>query len=298
MKMTRSWGMAFLHRGLGVRRTLILAILAGGIWAFVQLDLKLADLVPTSGGMRVAWAFFSRALSPAIVYEAEFVPSDTPPLLWKALQAAGTTVVFASAAMSLALIWGLLLGFLASTSWWVGDPAGGAGPVTAFVRRSIAPVVYGSTRVLIAFMRSIHELIWAVLFLAAFGLSHLSAAIAIAIPFGGTLAKIFSEMIDEAPRDVAYAYRGSGASATQVYLFGLLPRALPDMIAYSFYRFECALRSSTILGFFGYPTLGFYIAASFENLHYGEVWTYLYTLLVLVILVDWWSGALRKRFVA
>ncbi len=105
-------------------------------------------------------------------------------------------------------------------------------------------------------------------------------------------------MIDEAPRDVAYAYRGSGASATQVYLFGLLPRALPDMIAYSFYRFECALRSSTILGFFGYPTLGFYIAASFENLHYGEVWTYLYTLLVLVILVDWWSGALRKRFVA
>jgi phosphonate transport system permease protein len=147
-------------------------------------------------------------------------------------------------------------------------------------------------------MRSIHELIWAVLFLAAFGLSHLSAAIAIAIPFGGTLAKIFSEMIDEAPRDVAHALRGSGASAPQVYLLGLLPRALPDMTAYAFYRFECALRSSAILGFFGYPTLGFYIAASFENLHYGEVWTYLYTLLVLVILVDWWSGALRKRFVA
>ncbi len=67
MNMTRSRGMAYLHKGLGVRRTLILAILAGGIWAFVQLDLKPADLVPTSGGMRVAWAFFFRALSPAIV---------------------------------------------------------------------------------------------------------------------------------------------------------------------------------------------------------------------------------------
>jgi phosphonate transport system permease protein len=198
--------------------------------------------------------------------------------------------------MSLALISGLILGFLASTAWWVGDPAGGQGSTQIFLRRSVAPIIYGSTRVLITLMRSIHELLWAVLLLAAFGLSHLSAAVAIAIPFSGTLAKIFAEMIDEAPRDVAEAYRGSGASSSQVYLLGLLPRALPDMIAYAFYRFECALRSSAILGFFGYPTLGFFIAASFENLHYGEVWTYLYTLFFLVTVMDWWSGALRKRF--
>lgn len=291
-------GLVLFRNGLGMRRILILGILVAGIWAFSELQLKPANLVPTPGGVRIAGEFFSRALSPAISYEADFVPRDTPPLLWKALQAAATTVVFASAAMSLALVWGLILGFLASTAWWIGDPVGGPGPVGLFLRRSVAPMVYGGTRVLIACMRSIHELIWAVLFLAAFGLSHLSAALAIAIPFGGTLAKIFSEMIDEAPRDVAHALRGSGASSPHVYLLGLLPRALPDMTAYAFYRFECALRSSAILGFFGYPTLGFYIAASFENLHYGEVWTYLYTLFFLVTLVDWWSGALRRRFVA
>ena len=75
----------------------------------------------------------------------------------------------------------------------------------------------------------------------------------------------------------------------------MLPRALPDMGAYAFYRFECALRSSAILGFFGYPTLGYYISLSFENLYYREVWTYLYALVLLVALVDWWSGALRRR---
>ncbi len=202
-------GQALFRHGLGMRRILILGILVAGIWAFSELQLKPTDLVPTPGGVRIAWEFFSRALSPAIIYEADFVPRDTPPLLWKALQAAATTVVFASAAMSLALVWGLILGFLASTAWWIGDPAGGQSPVGHFLRRSVAPVVYGGTRVLIACMRSIHELIWAVLFLAAFGLSHLSAALAIAIPFGGTLAKIFSEMIDEAPRDVAHALRGS-----------------------------------------------------------------------------------------
>jgi ABC-type phosphate/phosphonate transport system permease subunit len=44
--------------------------------------------------------------------------------------------------------------------------------------------------------------------------------------------------------------------------------------------------------------LGYFIAASFENLYYGEVWTYLYTLFFLVAVVDWWSGALRRRLVA
>jgi len=137
-----------------------------------------------------------------------------------------------------------------------------------------------------------------VLCLAAFGLSELSAVIAIAIPYSGTLAKVFSELIDEAPRDAAHALRAAGASPVAVFIVGLLPRALPDCAAYALYRFECALRSSAVLGFFGYPTLGFFISASFENLHYGEVWTYLYTLLLLVVVVDWWSGAVRRRLVA
>ena len=53
-----------------------------------------------------------------------------------------------------------------------------------------------------------------------------------------------------------------------------------------------------ILGFFGYPTLGYYIAASFENLHYGEVWTYIYAMFLLVAVVDWWSGSFRRSFAA
>ena len=79
---------------------------------------------------------------------------------------------------------------------------------------------------------------------------------------------------------------------------GLLPRALPDLAAYAFYRFECALRSSAVLGFFGFPTLGYYLSASFENLHYGEVWTYLYALFLLVAAADLWSGVLRRRLVS
>jgi phosphonate transport system permease protein len=151
-------------------------------------------------------------------------------------------------------------------------------------------------RVAIALMRSIHELLWAVLLLAAFGVHPLTAVLAIAIPYSGTLAKVIAEMIDEADRDAAAALRDLGGTSGQVYFVGLVPRALPDIGAYAFYRLECGLRSSAVLGFFGFPTLGYYIAASFENLHFNEVWTYLYTLGLLVALFDGWSGAVRGRW--
>jgi phosphonate transport system permease protein len=245
--------------------------------------------------LQLAKEFFARALSPALQYQSPNLPSGIIPLPWKAAQAAFQTVLFAAAAMTLAVPAGLLLGFLAASSWWTQDPAGGGSRWFKLLNRTIRPALYSAARALIAVMRSVHELMWAVLFLAAFGLLHLSAVIALAIPFAGVLAKIFSEMIDEAPRESAYALRGSGASPPQVFLFALLPRALPDMTAYTFYRFECALRSSAVLGFFGFPTLGYFIAASFENLYYGEVWTYLYALFALLVVVEWWSGLIRRR---
>lgn len=281
---------------IGRRGVLLLAIAAAGVAAYLSLGLSLSHLTPRGSGARVLVDFFSRALTPALSYESD-VPPGTLPILLKAFSAMRRTIVFAAAAMSLAVLFGLLLGFPASTAWWAGDPAGASTRLGRFFRRSVAPVIYGGTRTLIALMRSVHELLWAVLLLVAFGFNTFSAVIAIAIPYGGTLAKIFSEMIDEAKRDSAEALRATGAAPAQVFFFGLLPRALPDMAAYTFYRFECAVRSSAILGFFGFETLGYHIKASFDNLHYGEVWTYLYTLVFLVVILEVWSSGLRRRFV-
>ncbi len=277
---------------------MLLSIAVAGIWAALWLGLDPREILPNSGGMQVAREFFARAFSPALTYESSTAVPGAAPLLVKALGAAHRTVIFAGAAVSLALVIGLPLGFLSSTIWWESDPADAESRPIRFLRRSVAPVIYGSCRTLATIMRSIHELLWAVMFLAAFGLSNLTAVIAIAVPFGGTFAKIFSELLDEAPRDSAMALRGGGATSLQVFLFGVVPRAQSDMTAYAFYRFECALRSAAILGFFGYPTLGYYIAASFENLHYGEVWTYLYVLFLLIVAADWWSGSVRRRFAA
>ncbi len=289
-----SQAVAALSRPRGGRGVALLSILVAGVVAFFSLGLDLRDLIPDRGGLTVLGKFFSRALSPALTYEASFVPEGTQPLLLKAIGSVFKTVLFAAAGLGLALLLGVVLGFFASNAWWVGDVSGNRNPIFRWVRRSMLPVVFVSARVLIAVMRSIHELLWATLFLAAFGLSDTTAVLALAIPYGGMLAKVFSEIVDEAPRDTVLALKGLGASPLQVFFFGLVTRAAPDLLAYLFYRFECAVRASAILGFFGYPTLGYYLAASFENLHYGEVWTYLYVLIALVSLLDWWSSAFRR----
>jgi phosphonate transport system permease protein len=265
---------------IGTRGGVLIAIAIAGVVAFASLGLGPSQLVPQRGGLEVVRGFFARAVSPALSYEASYVPEGVAPIWAKALGAAGKTVIFAAAAMSLALVLGIVLGYPASAA------------------AGLPRAVYGATRLLISSMRSVHELLWAVLFLAAFGLTPFSAVVALAIPYGGTLAKIFSEMVDEAPRGSAQALSAAGATRAQAFFFGLVPRALPDMSSYAFYRFECAVRASAVLGFFGYETLGYFIRASFENLHYGEVWTYLYTLLGLVVMIDLWSGSLRRRFVA
>lgn len=271
---------------LGRRGLILLLIVAAAVFAWQGLGLSLGQLgAGNGGGWSLAGDFFGAALSPALHYEAELVPAGTTHFLLRVLESVRATVVFAAAGMSLALVLGLVLGCLASEAWWEGS--GRIGTSLRWVLRA-----------LIVMMRSVHELLWAVVFLAAFGAAPATAVIAIALPFGGTLAKVFSEMIDEAPRRPSQALLALGATPAQRFLFSLLPSAAPDMASYAFYRFECAVRSAAVMGFFGIPTLGYFLKLSFENLHFREVWTYLYALIAVVLLLEGWSALLRRRFVA
>jgi phosphonate transport system permease protein len=279
---------------IGTRRYLLLGIFAAGVLALVMLGLRPGQLIPSPGGLRFFGEFFSAALSPALAYESE-VPAGTRPLLLKVLDASLVTLRFAATATSLSLLLGAILGFFASASWWADDLPGDPIPIRRILRRKVAPAIYTATRILIACLRSVHELLWALVILAAFGLTPLAAVLAIVIPYTGTFAKVISELVDESPRSAADALRAGGASAVQVHLVARLPAAVPDITAYVLYRFECAIRSSAVLGFLGIPTLGYYIPLAFEESHHRELWTYLYALIALVIIFDLWSSKIRRR---
>jgi len=270
---------------LGRRTVLVTALLVLGTLSGLAVGLRLGDLVPSGRGWELTLDFLAAALRPALDHEAAAVPPGTPPFPLQVGAALLRTVAYALAAMSLAMAAAVPLAFLASSAWWRGRGRFGA-------------AVRWTVRGLVVFLRSVHELLWAILFLAAFGLSPATGLLALALPYTGILAKVWSEILDEADPRPAAALEALGASPATRFLFGLLPVALPDVAAYAFYRLECCVRSAAVLGFFGIPTIGFLVARSFENLHYREVWTQLWALVAVVLVLEGWSARLRRRFVA
>ena len=195
-----------------------------GIGAAASLGLFRSSPFPGESGLDTADRFFSRALSPTLTSEDPSLEGERS-LLPNLQKGFLKTITVAAASLGLSLVLGLLLGFLGSTAWWRGAPPGGPRALR-WVRRTIAPLLYGVTRVFISVLRSVHEVIWAIVLLAAFGVSDVTAVVALTIPYSGTLGKVFAEIIDEAPRGAALALRSSGAGPAQVFAVGLLPRAI------------------------------------------------------------------------
>ena len=205
-----------------------------------------------------------------------FNPNLSTEILQIAFLASWQTLVYAVAGIGLALIIAIILGVLSS----------------GVLYKSV--VVKTFARSLLGFMRAIHELIWAWLFVAAIGLSPLAAIFALAIPYGGTLGRVFSDLLQDVSDPKIEALKTSGASPIQQLFYGYLPSAFSNMLSYTMYRLECAVRSSSILSFIGLGGLGFQIQISLQDLKYNEVWTFLFFLIGLVMLIDWWSNLVRR----
>jgi phosphonate transport system permease protein len=272
----------------GVKRWVLAGLALIFLVCAWSLGLTPAGLVPPDAQhWERTGEFFRAALNPAFDYEDPNVPADADSIWWKGLKGVFLTLKFAFGAMSLAVPTALVLGFFGSSAWWP-EPCGSR---TRLILRSI----YLISRFFMSLIRSIHELIWALLILSAMGVSPLAGMVALALPFSGTLGKVFSELIDEETRDAAQALKAIGHDPVQTFLVGIFPRALPNLITYCFYRFECALRSSAVLGFVGIETIGLYIELSHEEFYYREVWTYLYLLIAMIVVVDLWGAAIRRR---
>lgn len=253
------------------------------ILTLVMLAVFIASLFSVEWGKNL---FHSGGLTTILqMVEGMFSPDLSTEILQLAVISTWRTLTYAVGGMTLALLIGVIFGILSS-----GILASKRG-TGYFLSRSVF-------RGLLSFMRAIHELVWAWLFVAATGISPFAAIFAIAIPYGGILGRIFSDMLNEVAEHPLNALRASGATRMQQLIYGYIPIAAPDLISYVFYRFECAIRSSAIMSFIGLGGLGFQIQLSLQDLKYDEVWTFLYFLIGIVIIVDIWSQLLRKRLVS
>ena len=264
--MRRSVGRSRLLQGRGLLTVILLLAFA---WSIASVEWR-ADLVHP-GGLSALSQFA----------EGLFRPDLSPEVLVSGVRESWRTVAYAVAGLTVALAIGAPLGVIAS----------GTLVRATSTRRYNTAVV----RLLLAFLRSIHELVWAWLFVAAIGLSPMAAVLALGIPYGGILGRIYAELLQDVAEAPLRALRSSGASEWRVFWYGRLPMVLPDILSYTFYRLECGVRSAAIMSFIGLGGLGHQIQLALDDLDYSRAWTFLLFLAALVAVVDVWSSRVRNR---
>jgi phosphonate transport system permease protein len=215
------------------------------------------------------------------IFGSIFTPELSPSFLRLALDATWKTLTFAVAGVTLAVGFGLPLGVVASG--------------VLFREGRIRTISIVSVRFVLAFLRSIHELVWAWLFVVAIGLSPMAAILALALPYSGILGRLYADFLNDVPQHPLTALRTSGASEFEVLAYGRIPMALPDMLSYTFYRFECGVRSAAILSFVGIQGLGYQIQISLNDLIYDQVWTLMFFLVAVIVVIDVWSSVVRRN---
>ncbi len=230
----------------------------------------------SAGGAQMSWGELANGMPQIGDFLARSVPPDWSvlPRLWAP---AIETVQIAIWGTLLSVVLALPLSFIAASnlhSWH-------------WLRRI--------TRQFLNVVRSINELILALVFVSAVGLGPFPGVLALALHGMGMLGKFFAESIEEIDHGPLEALRSAGASQLQVIAFGVVPQAITAWIAVVLYRFEVNLRSATVLGMVGAGGLGFELVASLKLFQYQETATCIIVITAMVVVADLISNALRSR---
>jgi phosphonate transport system permease protein len=146
-------------------------------------------------------------------------------------------------------------------------------------------------------LRSINEMVFAMIFVAAVGLGPFPGVLALFVHTTGVLAKLFAEAVETIDPGPVEGVRATGASALQEIIFGVIPQVMPLWISYSLYRFESNVRSATVVGMVGAGGIGVILWESIRGFQFPETCAVMLIIIVTVSALDLASQAVRKRFI-
>ena len=252
-----SWRFAEVHPGVLFRRATLIAL-----WNF------LIGLFPPDLSFN-----FLRTVSTAVVQ----------------------TIATAVAGTLLSIALALPLAVLSTGTLWnrgvlVSAEIGGLGyKARAIVSRLV--------RAILGFMRAVPDLVWALLFVAALGLGPLAGTLALTVAYTGVLGRVYADVFEHVDSQPLEALQSTGATRLQIFLRGVWPQAIPHLVAYSLYSFECCVRAAAVLGFVGAGGIGYEISVSMKLFEYGQVLTLLLVFIALLAVTDFASRLVRTRLV-
>ena len=245
-------------------------------------------------------------VQPLLLFEAEgrhniwkFVAGMFPPdLSWNFLSLLGRPIL-ESIQISLmgtfmAVAIGFPLGLLATSSLTFKGILNEREMTGSRPRALLHRASYLLARAVLSLFRTIPEFVWAFMFVRAVGLGPFPGVLAIGISYAGMLGKVYSEILEHVNPGPLEALQATGASKLTIILYGLMPQALPNVVSYTLYRWECAVRASAILGFVGAGGIGQQLEISMRMFNFNQVFTLVAILFVMVAGVDALSAMARR----
>ena len=146
-------------------------------------------------------------------------------------------------------------------------------------------------RFFLTIIRSLHEVIWGILLMQIYGIDFSIGIIAICIPYIAVNSKVFAEQLETIDYRSFESIKELNAPKFSILLTLIWNPIINTFKNFGLYRLECSIRSTVILGLFGVGGIGTSIFLSFQTLNFRELWTYLWSLAILVIL----SGLIFKK---
>ena len=218
-------------------------------------------------------------LSSLLETAQRFAQLDTAviPELWKpALE----TVVMATLATVLGLVMSIPVAWL------------GASNITPFGKSS-----YAVGRFLMTMSRSVHEIVWGLIFVSAVGLGALAGVLAMAVRSIGFISKTIAEAIEDVDPKPLEAIRAAGGTKFQILWFAILPQIIPVFVGNMIFEWDINIRRSTIMGLVGAGGLGLLLFRQMAMSNYGGIAVVILAVLALIILGEVASHYARRAVI-
>ncbi len=215
-------------------------------------------------------------------------PANDPEFLLMVLRETWQTVAIATAGLTLALLGAIPATLIITERLSISRL--GTGRI-----RWPAAVLRQSVRSILVLLRSVPELVWALLLVRVVGLGPTAGVLAIALTYSGMLGKVYAEILESSGAHATDSLLANGSSRMNALLYGALPDSAAELVSYTVYRWECAIRGSVVMGFVGAGGLGQRMDESTRMMAGGEVATMLIVFVLLVACADLVSRMLRRR---
>ncbi len=269
---------------LGAKNVFVLAAtVALFVWSYRGAEIELSQL-------------FSRdSVQQIVTYIKKLIPPDfSAPVLHEALK--GTIETFAISFMGTLMAVGIALSvvFFASRNLIYSGLLYEMEPKQGW-KRTARMLPYLAAKSLLNVLRTIPEMVWALIFVFMVGLGSFPGVLALGVHTGGVLGKLFGEVLEDVDTQPIESLQATGATRMQILFYGILPQVLPQFVAYTLYRWEVNIRVAAVLGLVGAGGLGQRIHIAISLFLENQLLTLIIAIYILVTIVDYLSAYLRRK---